>query len=77
MSRCSELKDGGELYENWEQCSCGLQGGARWQVGQIDKEAVANNRQNLLGSALSMSGVSLQLDIGMKFVLICLLQISM
>lgn len=37
------LKDGGELYEKTGSSALAPPGGARWQVGQIDKEGCCYN----------------------------------
>lgn len=61
------LKDGGELYEKLGAVLLRLQGERGGKLAKLTRKAVATTPK-FVGSALSMSGVSLQLDIGMKFV---------
>lgn len=61
------LKDGGELYEKLGAVLLRLQGEHGGKLAELTRKAVATTPK-FVGSALSMSGVSLQLDIGMKFV---------
>lgn len=61
------LKDGGELYEKLGAVLLRLQGERGGKLVKLTRKAVATTPK-FVGSALSMSGVSLQLDIGMKFV---------
>jgi len=61
------LKDGGELYEKLGAVLLRLQGEHGGKLAKLTRKAVATTPK-FVGSALSMSGVSLQLDIGMKFV---------
>ena len=61
------LKDGGELYEKLGAVLLRLQGENGGKLAKLTRKAVATTPK-FVGSALSMSGVSLQLDIGMKFV---------
>lgn len=60
------LKDGGELYEKLGAVLLRLQGERGGKLAKLTRKAVATTPK-FIGSALSMSGVSLQLDIGMKF----------
>lgn len=61
------LKDGGELYAKLGAVLLRLQGERGGKLAKLTRKAVATTPK-FVGSALSMSGVSLQLDIGMKFV---------
>ena len=61
------LKDGDELYEKLGAVLLHLQGERDGKLAKLTRKAIATTPK-FVGSALSRSGISLQLDLGMKFV---------